>query len=49
MMRGEPVSSLKGVYDIERLAGKVRMEVQNARDLNSRLKASAKKLPEIKS
>ena len=48
MMRGELVSSLKGVYDIERLAGKVSYGSANARDLNS-LKASAKKLPEIKS
>ena len=47
MMRGELVSSLKGVYDIERLAGKVSYGSANARDLNS-LKASAKKLPEIK-
>ena len=47
MMRGELVSSLKGVYDIERLAGKVSYGSANARELNS-LKASAKKLPEIK-
>lgn len=47
MMRGELVSSLKGVYDIERLAGKVSYGSANARDLNS-LKVSAKKLPEIK-
>ena len=47
MMRGELVSSLKGVYDIERLAGKVSYGSANARDLNS-LKASARKLPEIK-
>ena len=40
MMRGELVSSLKGVYDIERLAGKVSYGSANARDLNS-LKASA--------
>ena len=47
MLRGELISSLKGVYDIERLAGKISYGNVNARELNS-LKASASKLPEIK-
>ena len=47
MLRGELTSSLKGVYDIERLAGKISYGNANARDLNS-LKSSASKLPEIK-
>lgn len=47
ILRGELSSSLKGVYDIERLAGKISYGSANARDLNS-LKSSASKLPEIK-
>ena len=47
ILRGELSTSLKGVYDIERLAGKISYGSANARDLNS-LKASAGKLPEIK-
>ena len=47
MLRGELSASLKGVYDIERLAGKISYGNANARDLNS-LKSSANKLPEIK-
>ena len=47
ILRGELSSSLKGVYDIERLAGKISYGSANARDLNS-LKSSAGKLPEIK-
>ena len=47
ILRGELSSSLKGVYDIERLAGKISYGSANARDLNS-LKSSASKLPAIK-
>ena len=47
MLRGELSASLKGVYDIERLAGKISYGNANARDLNS-LKSSASRLPEIK-
>ena len=47
ILRGELISSLKGVYDIERLAGKISYGSANARELNS-LKTSASKLPEIK-
>lgn len=47
ILRGELSSSLKGVYDIERLAGKISYGSVNARDLNS-LKSSASKLPAIK-
>ena len=47
ILRGELSSSLKGVYDVERLAGKISYGNANARDLNS-LKASSSKLPEIK-
>ena len=47
MLRGELISNLKGVYDIERLAGKISYGNANARDLNS-LKTSSSKLPEIK-
>ncbi len=47
ILRGELSSSLKGVYDIERLAGKISYGNANARDLNS-LKSSASKLPQIK-
>ena len=45
--REELINTLKGVYDIERLAGKISYGSANARDLNS-LKISIKKLPEIK-
>ena len=48
ILRGELTSKLKGVYDIERLAGKISYGNANARDLNS-LKSSSQKLPEIKS
>ncbi len=47
ILRGELIASLKGVYDIERLAGKISYGNVNARELNS-LKTSAGKLPEIK-
>ena len=47
MLRGELISSLKGVYDIERQPRKISYGNVNARELNS-LKASASKLPEIK-
>lgn len=47
ILKGELISSLKGVYDIERLAGKISYGSANARELNS-LKVSASKLPEIK-
>ena len=47
ILRGELSSSLKGVYDIERLAGKISYGSANARDLNS-FKSSASKLPAIK-
>jgi len=47
ILKGELRESLKGVYDIERLAGKISYGSANARELNS-LKASSNKLPEIK-
>lgn len=47
ILRGELKDRLKGVYDIERLAGKISYGSANARELNS-LKASSSKLPEIK-
>ena len=47
ILRGEITDSLKKVYDIERLAGKIAYGSANARDLIS-LKNSAKQLPEIK-
>ena len=47
ILRGEMTDSLKKVYDIERLAGKISYGSANARDLIS-LKNSAKQLPEIK-
>lgn len=47
ILRGELKDKLKGVYDIERLAGKISYGSANARELNS-LKASSSKLPEIK-
>ena len=48
ILRGELLDKLKGVYDLERLAGKIAYGNVNARELNS-LKASSSKLPEIKS
>ncbi len=47
ILRGEVVDSLKKVYDIERLAGKISYGSANARDLIS-LKNSAKQLPNVK-
>ena len=47
ILRGDLTDSLKKVYDIERLAGKISYGSANARDLIS-LKNSAKQLPEIK-
>ena len=47
ILRGDITDSLKKVYDIERLAGKIAYGSANARDLVS-LKNSAKQLPEIK-
>jgi len=47
ILRGEVVDSLKKVYDIERLAGKMSYGNANARDMIS-LKNSLSKLPEIK-
>ena len=48
ILRGDLTESLKKVYDIERLAGKISYGSANGRDLIS-LKNSAKQLPEIKS
>ena len=47
ILRGDILDSLKKVYDIERLAGKISYGSANGRDLIS-LKSSAKQLPEIK-
>ena len=47
ILRGDIVESLKKVYDIERLAGKISYGSANGRDLIS-LKNSAKQLPDIK-
>ncbi len=47
ILRGEMENLLKGVYDIERLAGKISYGNVNARELNS-LKNSCSKLPQIK-
>ena len=47
ILRGDLEEALKGVYDIERLAGKISYGSANARDLNS-LKTSSSKLPQIK-
>lgn len=47
MLRGDIVESLKKVYDIERLAGKMAYGNANARDMVT-LKNSLLKLPEVK-
>ena len=47
ILKGELIENLKGVYDIERLVGKISYGNANARDLNS-LKSSAMKLPKVK-
>ena len=47
ILRGDIIDSLKRVYDIERLAGKISYGSANGRDLIS-LKTSAKQLPEVK-
>ena len=47
MLRGEIIESLKKVYDIERLAGKMAYGNANARDMIT-LKNSLVKLPELK-
>ena len=47
ILRGDIVDSLKKVYDIERLAGKISYGNANGRDLIS-LKNSIKQLPDIK-
>ena len=47
MLRGDIVESLKKVYDIERLTGKIAYGNANARDMIS-LKNSLKNLPELK-
>ena len=47
MLRGEIIESLKKVYDIERLAGKMAYGNANARDMVT-LKNSLYKLPEVK-
>ena len=47
MLRGDIVESLKKVYDIERLAGKMAYGNANARDMIT-LKNSLVKLPELK-
>ena len=47
ILRGDIIDSLKKVYDIERLAGKISYGSANGRDLVS-LKNSAKQLPDVK-
>ena len=47
MLKGDIIDSLKKVYDIERLAGKIAYGNANGRDLIS-LKNSVKQLPEVK-
>lgn len=47
ILKGDIIDSLKKVYDIERLAGKISYGNANGRDLIS-LKNSVKQLPEIK-
>ena len=48
ILKGDIIDSLKKVYDIERLAGKIAYGNANGRDLIS-LKNSIKQLPEVKS
>ena len=48
MLKGEIIESLKKVYDIERLIGKISYGNANAREMIS-LKNSVKELPQIKS
>lgn len=48
MLRGEITDTLKKVYDIERLAGKMTYGNANARDMIT-LKKSLERLPEVKS
>ena len=47
ILKGDVIDSLKKVYDIERLAGKIAYGNANGRDLIS-LKNSVKQLPEVK-
>ena len=47
MLRGDIIDSLKKIFDIERIAGKIAFGNANARDMLS-LKASTSKLPELK-
>ncbi len=47
ILRGDIIDSLKKVYDIERLAGKISYGSANGRDLVS-LKNSSKQLPDVK-
>ena len=47
MLRGDIIESLKKIYDIERLAGKISYGNANGRDMIS-LKNSLSKLPEVK-
>ena len=47
ILRDDVINSLKNVYDIERLAGKISYGTANARDLIS-LKNSVSQLPELK-
>ena len=47
ILRGDAISALKKVYDIERLVGKISYGNVNARDMIS-LKNSLKQLPELK-
>ncbi len=48
ILRGDVITALKKVYDIERLVGKISYGNANARDMIS-LKNSLKQLPELKS
>ena len=47
MLRGDIISSLKKIFDIERISGKIAYGNANARDMLS-LKSSVQKLPELK-
>ena len=47
MLRGDVIDSLKKIFDIERIAGKIAYGNANARDMLS-LKSSVSKLPELK-